>query len=141
MPDDYPIHLRFALQWGEMDALGHVNNTRFFAWFESARIATFERIGVLADKPRAVGPILATTTCDFLQPVVYPGHMLVGCRVSRIGNTSMTFEYVVWRDDALDTPVAKGSSVIVLVNYETGEKVPVPSDVRDAVHALGKTGA
>ena len=57
---------------GALDALGHVNNARFFSWFESARIALFERIGVATSGPSEVGPILATTTCDFLRPVVFP---------------------------------------------------------------------
>lgn len=135
--DDFPVQIRFPLHWGEMDALGHVNNTRFFAWFESARIATFQRIGVDASAPRRVGPILATTTCDFLIPVVYPGTIVVGCRVSKIGTTSMTFEYLVFRDDALDVPVARGSSVIVMIDYASGAKVPVPEEVRARVAALG----
>lgn len=133
---DFPVVIEFPLHWGEMDALGHVNNTRYFAWFESARIRTFERIGVDAAGPRSIGPILATTTCDFLRPITYPAHVRVGCRVTKIGTTSLTMDYAVLcaGDDALR---ARGSSVIVLVDYATGAKVPVPDDVRDAIAKLG----
>ena len=135
MLDDFPVVVRFPLQWGEMDALGHVNNARFFTWFETARIALFERIGVLSSRPGPVGPILATTSCDFLRPVVYPGEMRVGTRVTKVGNTSFHMEYAVGRADETELS-ARGSSVIVLVDYATGAKVPVPDEVRQAIAAL-----
>jgi acyl-CoA thioester hydrolase len=116
-----------------MDALGHVNNARFFTWFESARIALFERIGVATSGPSATGPILATTTCDFLRAVVYPATVRVGVRVAKVGETSITMEYEV-ADDA--HVYARGSSVAVLVDYGTMAKVRVPDDVRAAIAAL-----
>ena len=65
----FPVLVMFPVHWGEMDALGHVNNARYFTWFESARIALFGQIGVLATREATgIGPILATTTCDFLGP-------------------------------------------------------------------------
>lgn len=111
-----------------MDALGHVNNARFFTWFESARIALFERIGVSTSQA-GTGPILATTTCDFLKPVVFPATLRASARVTKIGETSLTMEYTVV--DAKDaTTYARGSSVAVLVDYRSGQKVRVPDDVR-----------
>ncbi len=134
-PSGFPVLIKFPLHWGEMDAFGHVNNTRYFTWFESARIRTFEKIGVVTDKPLRVGPILATTQCDFLRPIAYPADICVGCRVSKMGNTSMTMEYEVRTEDA-DHPSATGSSVIVLIDYETGAKVPIPNDIREKVSGL-----
>lgn len=132
----YPVTVTFPVHWGEMDALGHVNNARFFTWLESARIALFTRIGVLSDGPRAVGPILATTQCDFLRPVVYPATIVVGAAVESVGRTSITMRYAVWREDAPDEPCARASSVIVLVDYQTMHKVPVPEDVRARIAGL-----
>ena len=91
----FHVTIPVTVQWSEMDALGHVNNARFFTWFESARIALFERIGVPTSGPSATGPILATTTCDVLRPVVYPATLRVGVRVSRVGETSISMEYEV----------------------------------------------
>ena len=34
----WPVIVEIPVQWGELDAYGHVNNTVFFRWFESARI-------------------------------------------------------------------------------------------------------
>jgi acyl-CoA thioester hydrolase len=128
--ESFAVTVSCPIQWGEMDALGHVNNARFFTWFESARIALFSRVGILADRPREVGPILATTSCDFIRPVTYPGTVVVGARVAKVGRTSIAMEYAVWLADEPDLPCARGSSVAVLVDYRTMAKVDVPADVR-----------
>jgi acyl-CoA thioester hydrolase len=135
-PVAYPVTIAFPIHWGDMDALGHVNNGRYFRWFESARIACFQRIGV-STSGRGVGPILASTSCDFLRPLVYPADVVVGARIVRVGETSMTIEYGLWRAGAEEELHARGTSVVVLVNYETGDKVRVPEEVRQAIAMLG----
>jgi acyl-CoA thioester hydrolase len=122
------------VQWGDMDALGHVNNARYFTWFESARIALFERIGVMTSGPSEVGPILATTTCDFLAAVKYPARLEITATVTKVGETSLTMSYEARDGDRLH---ARGTSVAVLVDYATSTKVRVPDAVREAILALG----
>ncbi|HVS03754.1 MAG TPA: thioesterase family protein [Thermoanaerobaculia bacterium] len=135
----YPVVVRFPLHWGEMDALGHVNNARYFTWFESARIALFERVGLASSGRPALGPILAHTRCDFLRPLTYPAEVLVGARITRLGRTSFGMEYGVALAGAADEPVARGEGVIVLVDYTTGAKVPIPDDLRSRLATLGST--
>lgn len=133
----YPVLVTFPVHWGEMDALGHVNNARYFTWFESARIALFGRIGVLATREATgIGPILATTTCDFLRPVTFPSTVVVGVRVSKVGRTSIAMEYAAWIEGEPDEPVARGSSVAVMLDYTTSQKVDVPAGVRGRIDAL-----
>ena len=94
---DFPVSIDLPVQWGDQDAFGHVNNTVFFRWFESARIAYLERLGI-GDKNSAtgLGPILAAIGCDYRRQVKYPDHVLIGSRIIRIGRTSMTMEHKVW---------------------------------------------
>jgi acyl-CoA thioester hydrolase len=133
----FPVSVTIAVQWGDMDAFGHVNNTRYLAWFESARIAMFQRLGVATGNTgHAVGPILATTTCDFVVPVVWPATVVVGTRVAKVGESSVTQEYEIRDADASDKLYAKGSSVIVMFDYGAGKKVRVPDDVRAAIERL-----
>ena len=89
------VTVELPVQWGDMDALGHVNNTRFFTWFESARIALFDKIGVASAGPSAVAPILATTTCNYLTPLHFPAQLRVSARCTKVGETSLTMEYEV----------------------------------------------
>ena len=138
----YALTLELPILWGDMDALRHVNNTRYFAWFEAVRIAYFD--SVRASLPHArvaavveeVGPVLASIGCDYLRPVVYPGKVVVGVRVTEIGRSSVRMEYAVARAGTPDEPCARGTSVVVLVRYATMEKVRVPDDVRAAIEAL-----
>ena len=142
----FSVTLEFPVQWGEMDALRHVNNAKYFTWFESARIAYFERLRstLPGSGPTPglgeVGPILASTTCDFLRPVTFPAIVRVGARVSELGNSSMRMEYAVERTDAPDDLCARGTSVVVLVRYATLAKVRVPDEMRAAIDALEKRG-
>ena len=73
------------------------------------------------------------SSCDYLVPVEYPATVIVGARVQRIGNTSFVMENEATLEG---TPVARGTTVIVLIDYRTGEKVPVPDDMRAAIAAL-----
>lgn len=64
MSDDllagFPVTMNWPVAWGDMDALGHVNNTTYFRWFEWVRISYYARIGWAADLSSGeVGPILA----------------------------------------------------------------------------------
>jgi acyl-CoA thioester hydrolase len=135
LPSNF-VTLELDVQWGDMDALGHVNNTRYLTWFESARIALFARIGLASVAPLTVGPILATTTCDFLRPVVFPARIEVGVRVASIGETSVAMEYEVRDAAAKETLYARGSSVVVVIDYRTMKKLRVPDEVRDAIATL-----
>jgi acyl-CoA thioester hydrolase len=132
----FPVSVRFPMQWGEMDALQHANNVRYFAWFEAVRIELFRRVGMWDTGTPTVGPILATANCTFLAPIIWPAQLLIGTRVSAIGTTSFTIEYGVAREEAPERLHAKGDSVIVLIEYATGRKVPLPDGIRAALGAV-----
>jgi acyl-CoA thioester hydrolase len=132
----YPVTIEFPIHWGEMDAFGHVNNARFFTWFESSRIAYFQAVGIVTQRQDAVAPILAAAQCDYLAPVVFPVRLGVGARATKVGNSSLTLEHGVWAVDAPERLLAKGTSVVVLLNYATGEKVRIPEAVRAAIAGL-----
>ncbi len=136
---DFPISVRFPIQWGEMDAYGHVNNARYFTWFEAARIAYMARVGLVStamQKPEGgVGPIVAATSAEYLRPVVFPAEVEVGARVTRIGTTSLTMEYAV-EDVNTGVRYARGGAVLVTLHYPDYAKVPVPADIRAAIEAL-----
>ena len=129
--------VRVPVQWGDMDALGHVNNAVYFTWFESARIALFERVGLAITGVPEVGPILAHTRCDFLAPVRYPGEVLAGTRIERLGTTSFTMDYEAALAGDPERPVARGQGVVVLIDYRDGSKVPLSASLREALSALG----
>jgi acyl-CoA thioester hydrolase len=135
--EGFPIVVRFPVLWGDMDALGHVNNARYFTWFEAARIAYLRELGLATTGVPELGPILAHASCDFLRPVRWPADVAVGARVGKIGRTSFEMHYAVALQSTPDDPFARGRGVVVLIDYSTGEKVAVPDALRARIEALG----
>ena len=129
--DPCPSVTELMVQWGDMDALGHVNNTVFFRWFESSRICYLEESGmskVLGELN--VGPILAATDCNYVRQVLYPDTVRVGTMVKRLGRSSSTLTHIV-HSDRLGTTVAYGESVVVVFDFASQRPVRIPQEVRD----------
>ena len=129
----YPVVVTIPVAWGDMDAFQHVNNTRFFRYFEDARIAYFERTG-LADMASAsgVGPILAQTSCRFKAPLTYPDEVQVGSRVTAVGQHSFKMDFKLV-SVALHRVAATGTGVIVAFDYVEGKKALLPESWRRAL--------
>lgn len=136
---DYKVEIEIPVRWGDMDALGHVNNTVYFVYFESARIAYFDRVGAFSRYDgEGLGPILANAHCDFLLPVEYPATLICGARVSRVGRTSFTMDYLL-RDKESGAVVARGSCVNVMYDYRAQRPTEVPDFIREAIRELDGT--
>jgi acyl-CoA thioester hydrolase len=138
--DGYPVVARFPMHWGEMDALGHVNNARYFTWFESSRIVCFVRMGFGPGAAFGVGPILKATSCEYLRPIAYPAEIVVGARVARIGTTSFEMEHAAALAASPNDPCARARAVLVLFDYAAQQKVPIPEDLRAALLGLQQSG-
>jgi acyl-CoA thioester hydrolase len=133
--DDFPITVEIDVAWGDLDAFGHVNNTVFFRWFETARIAFLQAIDFTAGGSREVGPILASTACRFRRPVGFPDRVTAGVRVSSVGEDRFTHRYRVVRT-ATDEVVAEGEALVVSYDYGVERKAPLPDPVRTAIRRL-----
>jgi acyl-CoA thioester hydrolase len=84
--DSHAIQVR----WGDMDALGHVNNAMYFRYMESARVAYLTKIGILLGLDNE-SFVLANTMCNFILPITYPSTLKIETYVSKIGNSSVDF--------------------------------------------------
>jgi acyl-CoA thioester hydrolase len=136
----WPVTVEFPVAWGEMDAFQHVNNVTYLRWFESARIAYFEATGMMDRmKGSGVGPILARAVVDYRLPVTYPDRAKVSCTVTSFGNTSFVMRYRL-TTERTGTVAAEGETVIVMVDYRSGKKVPVDDVLRQAILSLEATG-
>lgn len=133
---DYPVVLEVVVAWGEMDALGHVNNAVYFRYFESARIEYFVRTGLLgALHDSKVGPILAQTSARFRKPVKFPDRVLIGARVEQIGAERLSMKYLVW-STSQQSVTTEGEGVVVTFDYEKNQKAPVPPWLITAIESL-----
>lgn len=118
------------MAWGDMDAFGHVNNTIYLRWFESARIAFFREVGVPhRDVTGGQAPILASTSCQFERPLEYPDTVRAEASIGRIGTKSFTMLYRV-HSLGLGVRAARGDGVVVWYDYREGKTVALPDELR-----------
>lgn len=132
-----PCTIEHVVPWGEMDALGHVNNTHYLRWFETARMRYFDWVGVNGYYvENNLGPILASATVCYLAPVVYPDTVWVSTYVKSFGRSSFVMENRAW-STAQDRLVAYGDAAVVMVDYKQGGKaVEIPPSLRAAMESL-----
>ncbi|NNF51429.1 MAG: acyl-CoA thioesterase [Gammaproteobacteria bacterium] len=136
---DFPVTICLPVEWGQMDAFNHVNNIIYFRYFESARIAYFEKAGVLTYmQEHGVGPILKHTQCRFRIPLRYPDQVQVGARVTDLGDNEFEMSYRVVSSNA-DAVAAEGTGTIVCVDYHSAAKVKIPDALRKAIADLEAT--
>lgn len=129
----FSITVDIPVAWGDMDAYGHVNNTTFFRWFETARIAFLSAIEFTAGgESGGVGPILASTRCRFRRPVVFPDTVTVGVRTTSVEEDRFVHAYRVVSHAAGEV-VAEGEGVVVSYDYHARRKAPIPTVVRTAI--------
>lgn len=134
--DGWPVVERIPVQWGEMDAYGHVNNTVFFRYFESARVRYLERCGFTDSWERdRVGAILHSTECRFRRALRYPDTVLAAARAESMEEDRFRMAYRVISLEA-DAVAAEGSGLVVSFDYEREEKAPIPPDVRAGIERL-----
>ena len=136
----YPVSIAIPVQWGDQDAFGHVNNTIYFRWFESARIAYFMKMGLPAFQTEdRIGSILAASSCDYRQSITFPDTVHVGIRVTRIGRTSIGFSHRIV-SESLGGLAAEGTSTAVVFDYDARRPHPVSESMRQTIAVLeGKT--
>ena len=133
---DFPITVEFPVAWGDMDAFGHVNNTFYFKYFESARIAYFDAIGYRElVKETNQGPILAETSCRFRRPLTFPDRVTVGARVKEVGEDRFLMEYRIWSEQWQGV-AAKGTGLLVSYDYRSEKRCPLPDAIRERIAAL-----
>ncbi len=134
--EPYPVAISIPVAWGDMDAFNHVNNTVYFRYFETARIAYFEKIGVLTFmEQHGIGPILAHTECRFRLPLTYPDSLNVESRVIEVAQDRFLMQYRI-TSHAKAAVAAEGTGRIVMVDYRTGKKSSLPPEVRQAITAM-----
>jgi acyl-CoA thioester hydrolase len=135
----YPVVIEFPVAWGEMDAMSHVNNIVYFRYFESARIAYFEKADMFSYMTETgIGPILATISCKFKIPLSYPDYVLIGAKVISIEEDRFIMNHVVVSKKHQKV-AAEGDGVIVTFNYRQGTKVTVPEVVRQRILDIQKS--
>ncbi len=130
------VTIRCEIRWGDMDALGHVNNIVYFQYCESARIAYFERLDYhrLREHDR-IGPGMVAANLNFRRQLAYPGTVDVTAHVTSISRKSFTLAYEILEVGNPEV-AADGSSVCLWVDYAQGKALPLPKELIAGIVAI-----
>ena len=129
--EQFSHFLSMPVRWGDMDALGHVNNAKYFTYDESVRLQYFEAL--IDNDPRFwvdYGFILAHIEADFLNQLKPPADMDIGFRVTRLGGSSLRSESCIFVGDQA---IAVVRGVIVWFDYANQRSHPIPAHVRELI--------
>lgn len=133
---DFVHFVSLPVQWGDMDALGHVNNAIYFRYIETGRIAYFDAIGARAGlEGRGDGPILADIQCSFIGQLRHPAQIEIGTRTAKIGTKSFTVEAGIFLAGE-DAPVATSKAVVVWFDYVNQQTTRLSDALRQRVLEL-----
>ena len=132
------VIITIPVAWGEMDANGHVNNIIYFRYFESVRIAYFEKLdSINFQREKGIGPILASTECRYKIPLHYPETISIGAKILSMDEDRFVMGYEVYSHTHKKI-AADGEGVIVTYDYHANKKVVIPEDLRKQILELEK---
>ena len=132
---DYPHVVDVTTRWTDNDPYGHVNNAIFYEYFDSVANAYLIEAGGLDIHGGDVIGLVVESGCRYHAPVEYPAALLVGLRVGRLGNRSVTYELAVFTSGS-DDAVVNGYFSHVFVDRETRRPTPMPDGIRAALEWL-----
>lgn len=119
------------IRWGDMDAMGHVNNIIYLQYCEQCRVDWKSR---LADRLAGTqqGMIVKKSSMTYHRPLVYPGTVEVRMFAGHIGRTSFTQHYELRLDEQGDAGglYAEAEFVIVWFDYASRAPAPIPANIR-----------
>ena len=122
-------------RYKDLDPLGHVNNVVYLDYLQEARLRALQQIGHL--KIENFGQVMAHQSIDYRQPVYYSTEPLViEVWVSSIGNTSYRMKYRILNDNG--DVAAEAESVMVC--FDSGRAIPIPSELRKVLEAIAEVG-
>jgi acyl-CoA thioester hydrolase len=127
----FPVHVRFS----DVDVYGHVNNVKYFEYFQEARIALLDRLGrdLPGDGPGSL--VVAQTDVDYRVPILFREEPYDSWSwVSHVGRTSFVVESAICDGDLV---LSRARVVAVFWDPATERPAEPPEQVRTALAAAG----
>ena len=131
IPDDKKLvyQMTMPIRWGDMDAMGHVNNALYFRYLEIVRIEWLHSLGGAPD-PNGQGPVIVNAFCNFIRQLEYPGDILAKHYVANPGRTSFDTFITLERTDEPGLIYAAGGATTVWIDFPSEKSVPLPEWLR-----------
>jgi acyl-CoA thioester hydrolase len=131
-PFKFSAHTRVG--FSDTDAQGIVYYGRYNPYFDLARVEYLRSLGLLHhDGPGAF--VMRANDVEYFAPAVFDDEIEVFVRVSRVGSTSVTFQFAAYRkrDNVL---MVTAHQTLVYVDLAERKKCAMPNEFRDNVLAF-----
>jgi acyl-CoA thioester hydrolase len=126
------FEMTIPIRWGDMDAMGHVNNTSYFRYLETIRIDWMRAAGCQPD-PQGEGPVIANAFCNFYKQLEYPGQVEAKMYTSDPARTTFETWVTLERDDQPGLVYAAGGATTIWVNFPLQKAQTLPDWLRALV--------
>jgi acyl-CoA thioester hydrolase len=123
---------RLTIRWGDMDAMGHVNNAVYFRYLEQARVDWLASRGFLHEA-QVTGPVVVNARCSFIRQLKFPGELEIRTYAGAPGRSSFETMQEIFRVDQPDILCAEGGAKVVWVDYALGKSVTMPDALRELI--------
>jgi len=123
----YRVFRRINTRWSDNDIYGHVNNTVYYSWFDTAVNGLLIDGDALNIHGGAVIGLVVETHCSYFAPLAFPGEVVAGIRVAHVGSSSVRYEIAIFPDDPAAPCAAKGYFVHVYVDRLERKPAALPS--------------
>ena len=124
--------MTIPIRWGDMDAMGHLNNTSYFRYMETCRIDWMHGAGCLPDS-QGEGPVIVNAFCNFYRQLEYPDEVLVKMYASEQARTTFETWVTMERADQPGIVCAAGGATTIWVDFPKQKAKELPDWVRALV--------
>ena len=122
-------------RWADNDAYGHVNNTVYYEWFDTAVNRWLVEAGLLdIERGDPIG-LVVQTGCSYFAPLAFPDDVDVGIAIERLGSSSVAYRIGVFASGAAE-PAAQGHFTHVYVGRQNRRPAPLPDAWRESLASL-----
>lgn len=130
----FRFNLEFRPRFSDLDPLGRVSNSRFFTYFEEARMAYLSQLGLWAPAGSGLCLLVQRDTCRYQLPVQHHHLVQVFLRTADWGRRSFSFHYALWLPEE-DLLAAEGATRVSCFNPATGRACDLPEEYLLAMQA------
>lgn len=123
----YRVFRPISTRWSDNDIYGHVNNTVYYSWFDTAVNGLLIDSEALDVHGGAVIGLVVETQCNYFAPLAFPGEVVAGIRVVHIGSSSVRYEIAIFPEDPAVPCAARGHFVHVYVDRLERKPAALPS--------------
>ena len=131
----FKFSARTRVGFSDTDAQGIVYYGRYLPYFDSARVEYHRHLGMLGAARGEHEFVMRANSIEYLAPARFDDLVEVFIRVSRIGRTSVTYDFAAYRveDDLL---MVTANQTLVMVDLQERRAYGIPDSYREQIAAF-----